>query len=258
MKSNAQNEVDFLEQITSGNSIIQTLQLLAERYPKSVTFSTSFSNEDQVITDFVAKSKAEISLFTLDTGRLFEATYSTWNASVAFFGLPISAYYPDPSSLSNYIEHYGPNGFYRSPELRKECCSIRKTAQLKRALTGNRIWITGLRAEHSALRSELPPFEWDELNNVIKYHPLLSWTTDQVSDHVKHNNLPFNPLSEKGFVSLGCEPCTRAISQGEDFRAGRWWWEDSEKKECGLHLQNTPEPEDKSKFKNESKNKKQP
>ena len=121
---------------------------------------------------------------------------------------------------------------------RKDCCFIRKVEPLKRALAGNAVWITGLRAEHSPSRNDLTVFEWDEVNQVIKYNPLLHWTTQQVKDYINNNDVPYNPLHDRGFVSIGCAPCTRAIRPGEDFRAGRWWWEDSEKKECGLHVHN--------------------
>lgn len=239
MKLNLESKAKILESETSNLDIIQVLQLLVSSYPDSVTFSTSFSNEDQVITDYIAKSMSAISIFTLDTGRLFETTYDVWNKSVDFFKLPIEAYYPDPKAISEYTRTYGPNAFYNSQVLRKQCCTIRKTALLQEALKKKSIWITGLRAEHSIYRSEAQQFEWDEVNQVIKYHPLLYWTTEQVTTYIKRYNLPYNPLTEKGFVSIGCEPCTRAITLGEDFRAGRWWWESSEKKECGLHLRHT-------------------
>jgi phosphoadenosine phosphosulfate reductase len=236
VKLNLKDEVETLQKSTTGLNIIQVFQLIASSYPAAVTFSTSFGNEDQVITDYIAQSNSAISIFTLDTGRLFEATYDVWNKSLDFFKLPIKAYYPDPKAVSEYSGTFGPNAFYNSLALRKKCCTIRKTEQLQEALKNMSIWITGLRAEHSVYRSETQQFEWDETNQVIKYHPLLHWTTEQVSNYIKRYDLPYNTLTDKGFVSIGCEPCTRAIEPGEDFRAGRWWWEPSEKKECGLHL----------------------
>ncbi|MFL5789178.1 MAG: phosphoadenylyl-sulfate reductase [Flavisolibacter sp.] len=225
-----------LQQELSGTSIPDTLHALAKAFPGAVTFSTSFSYEDQVVTDLIAKTGQDISLFTLDTGRLFPETYSTWSRTVDQYGLKIKAFYPQASLLEPFIEENGPNAFYASVENRKQCCNIRKVEPLKRALQNNSVWITGLRAEHSPARKDLTVFEWDETNQVIKYNPLLHWTTEEVISYIKKYAVPFNVLHEKGFVSIGCAPCTRAIKPGEDFRAGRWWWEDSSKKECGLHV----------------------
>jgi phosphoadenosine phosphosulfate reductase len=213
-----------------------TLKELVNLFPNAVTFSSSFSYEDQVITHFIAQNAPEISVFTLDTGRLFPETYSTWNSTRERYGLKIRAYYPNEQSLQNFIEEKGPNSFYESTENRKSCCFIRKVEPLKRALAGNTVWITGLRAEHSPERQNHQIFEWDEANQIIKYNPLLHWTTEDVISYVRKHNVPYNVLHDRGFVSIGCQPCTRAIREGEDFRAGRWWWEDASKKECGLHI----------------------
>lgn len=224
-----------LQQKIHGFSVEESIRLLVTTYPQAVTFSTSFSYEDQVITDIIQTNHIPVSLFTLDTGRLFPETYSTWSRTLEFYKTTIKAYYPEAESLSNYIETNGPNAFYDSPELRKTCCTIRKVIPLQKALAGNQIWITGLRAEHSQARQDLASVEWDETNQIIKYHPLLNWTTEEVQQYIHQKAIPYNPLHEKGFVSIGCAPCTRAIQPGEDFRAGRWWWEDNRKKECGLH-----------------------
>jgi len=210
------------------------LHKLVSQFPHEVCFSTSFSFEDQVITDLV--KDLPIKIFTLDTGRLFEDTYNTWNLTRSKYKVNIKAYYPNPEELEPFIQDNGPDSFYRSVENRKTCCDIRKVHPLKRALNGNKIWITGLRAEHSVARENLAQFEWDESNQIIKFHPLLFWTTEEVKNYIKQNQIPYNILHEKGFVSIGCAPCTRAIQPGEDFRAGRWWWEDASKKECGLHV----------------------
>ncbi len=212
----------------------EILQKLISRFPGKVCFSTSFSFEDQVITDLV--KDLPIKIFTLDTGRLFEETYNTWTLTRSKYKINIKAFYPDPAELEPFIQENGPDSFYRSMENRKTCCDIRKVHPLKRALKDNKIWITGLRAEHSVARENLSQFEWDESNQIIKYHPILFWTTEQVRDYIKKNQIPYNILHDKGFVSIGCAPCTRAIQPGEDFRAGRWWWEDASKKECGLHV----------------------
>jgi len=217
-------------------SIDELLSQLSTQFPGKVTFSTSFSYEDQVITHKILSDQLPVSIFTLDTGRLFPETYSVWNTTNEKYTTRIKAYYPDHSLLETFVAEKGPNSFYQSVENRKGCCYIRKVDPLKRALKGNAVWITGLRSEHSSDRHDIPQVEWDETNNVIKYHPLLHWTFEEVKQYISKNKIPYNPLHDKGFVSIGCAPCTRAIRPGEDFRAGRWWWEDSDQKECGLHV----------------------
>ena len=217
-------------------SIEEFLLRLTEIFPGKVTFSTSFSYEDQVITHKILSNKLPITIFTLDTGRLFPETYSVWSATNSKYNTHVKAYYPDHSLIENFVAERGPNAFYESVQNRKDCCYIRKVDPLKRALKNNAVWITGLRSEHSIERHSLQQIEWDEGNQMIKYHPLLNWTFDKVKEYINENNIPYNPLHDKGFVSIGCAPCTRAIRSGEDFRAGRWWWEDSVKKECGLHV----------------------
>jgi phosophoadenylyl-sulfate reductase (thioredoxin)/thioredoxin-dependent adenylylsulfate APS reductase len=212
------------------------IQLLVNQFPGQVTFSTSFSFEDQVIAHEILSHQLPVSIFTLDTGRLFTETYSVWNNTNEKYHTQINAYYPDYKLLEEFVTDKGPNAFYESVENRKQCCFIRKVEPLKRALAGNKVWITGLRAEHSPDRQNLQVVEWDETNQVIKYNPILHWTTEQVKKYIDDNNVPYNILHDRGFVSIGCQPCTRAIRAGEDFRAGRWWWEDASKKECGLHV----------------------
>ena len=225
----------LLHQI-SGLSIDTALAELAGRFPGKVTFSTSFSFEDQVITHHILSAELPISIFTLDTGRLFAETYSVWSATNDKYGARVQAYYPDRGELEAFVDQKGPNAFYASVADRKACCHIRKVEPLKRALHGQAIWVTGLRAEHSPERRDHQVIEWDEGNRLFKYNPLLHWNTDEVRAYIDQHNIPYNPLHDKGFVSIGCAPCTRAIKSGEDFRAGRWWWEDSSKKECGLHV----------------------
>ncbi len=230
---------DYITQITSQQgevNIEEFLFKLIERFPEQVTFSTSFSYEDQVITHKILKNNFPVKIFTLDTGRLFPETYSVWSATNAKYNTHITPYYPDHLLIENFVTERGPNAFYESVQNRKDCCFIRKVEPLKRALKNNAVWITGLRAEHSIDRHDMPQIEWDEGNQIIKYHPLLHWSFDEVKEYVNEHNIPYNPLHDKGFVSIGCAPCTRAIRPGEDFRAGRWWWEESAKKECGLHV----------------------
>ncbi len=239
MAQNLQTQIGQITIDLQGLSISAALKVLATRFPGQVTFSSSFSFEDQLIAHEILSNKLPISIFTLDTGRLFAETYSVWNSTNERYQAQIKAYYPDHSLLQPFIAEKGPNSFYESVDNRKRCCYIRKVEPLKRALAGNAIWVTGLRAEHSPDRHDLQQVEWDESNGVIKFHPLLYWTTEEVKTEIRLHNIPYNPLHDKGFVSIGCAPCTRAIKPGEDFRAGRWWWEDSNKKECGLHVHET-------------------
>ena len=224
----------LLDENNRGRSNGETISRLTDLFPNEVCFSTSFSMEDQLITDILKDSN--VNIFTLDTGRLFEDTYNTWNLTRSKYKVAIKAYYPDQNELEPFIHEKGPDSFYTSVDNRKACCNIRKVQPLKRALKGNKVWITGLRAEHSPDRKDLQQLEWDESNQIIKFHPLLFWSTEDVKNYIKEKNIPYNILHDKGFVSIGCAPCTRAIQPGEDFRAGRWWWEDANKKECGLHV----------------------
>ena len=230
------SKVSKLADKANALSVDEMLKYLAAEFKGEVTFSSSFSYEDQLITDKIFKNNLPISIFTLDTGRMFSETYSVWNATNEKYNTHIKPYYPNHSSIEEFVAEKGPNSFYESVENRKHCCYIRKVEPLKRALKKNSIWITGLRAEHSIDRHDIPQVEWDETNDVIKFHPILHWSTDEVIEYIKVNKVPYNPLHDKGFVSIGCAPCTRAIKPGEDFRAGRWWWEDATKKECGLHV----------------------
>ncbi|MCW3088271.1 MAG: phosphoadenylyl-sulfate reductase [Sediminibacterium sp.] len=235
METPSKQSLALLHKQLEGLSTKEALALLAVTYPAAVTFSTSFSFEDQVITHEILDNQLPVSIFTLDTGRMFAETYSVWSSTNTRYQTNIKAYYPNQESLETFILEKGPNSFYESVDNRKSCCGIRKVEPLKRALAGNAVWITGLRAEHSAVRHNLQQLEWDEGNQLLKYHPLLHWTTEQTRAYIDEYNIPYNPLHDRGFVSIGCAPCTRAIRQGEEFRAGRWWWEDNSKKECGLH-----------------------
>lgn len=230
-----QDTVSLLSNQVENLEIIDVLKKLVLDFPGGVTFSSSFSYEDQVITHEILSNDLPISIFTLDTGRLFAETYSVWSSTNERYQAHIEAYFPNDQHLQEFVATKGPNSFYESVDNRKTCCYIRKVEPLKRALAGKSVWVTGLRAEHSAARHDLQTIEWDEANKVIKYHPILHWTTEEVKQYINKYNVPYNVLHDKGFVSIGCAPCTRAIKPGEDFRAGRWWWEDSSKKECGLH-----------------------
>ncbi|MFA6059842.1 MAG: phosphoadenylyl-sulfate reductase [Taibaiella sp.] len=227
------NEYARLRDLVLQQPVDKMLSELSSRFPGAVTFSTSFSYEDQVITNLI--DGHSITIFTLDTGRLFKSSYSTWQATNERFGLKIKAYYPDWQSLESFLSENGPDSFYQSIAQRKQCCFLRKVAPLKRALQHQSVWIAGLRAEHSSDRKKMEQLEWDKDNRIIKYHPLLHWTEEEVKQYVHRHQLPYNILHDQGYASIGCEPCTRPIKPGEDFRAGRWWWEQSDNKECGLH-----------------------
>lgn len=219
-----------VDKLSSGEG----LALIASLFPGKVVFSTSLGQEDQVITQLIALQNLPVQIFSLDTGRLFPETLELLARTESKYKTRIKVYYPETSSVEELVAEIGINGFYNSVENRKSCCFVRKVESLKRALAGNEVWITGLRAEQSANRSAMKRIEWDEANQIIKYNPLLDWTFDQMISYINEHRIPYNPLHDKGFVSIGCAPCTRAILPGEDARAGRWWWEDS-KKECGLH-----------------------
>lgn len=219
---------------TKNLSIEEILIFLADQFQNKVVFSTSFGQEDQVVTALIAEQNLPITIFTLDTGRLFQETYDVFHKTLKKYKIDIETYFPEATAVEELVNKKGPNSFYESAENRKECCFIRKVAPLTKALKGNSVWITGLRAEQSENRNGLDLFEYDDKFEIIKFNPLLKWTLNEVENYLENNNVPQNELHKKGFVSIGCAPCTRAISVGEDIRAGRWWWESSHK-ECGLH-----------------------
>lgn len=212
------------------------IKLALEQFGPRVTFATSLGEEDQVITDMIAKTAPGISVFTLDTGRLFAETYDLMAKNQKKYAqLNFKIYYPDTKTVEEMVRTKGINLFYESVENRKLCCHVRKVEPLQRALSTMDAWMVGLRREQAVTRAALEPVEWDEANKKIKFNPLYNWSLDQVRDYIKTNNVDINPLHAQGFVSIGCAPCTRAIKPGEDIRAGRWWWEQPEQKECGLH-----------------------
>lgn len=219
----------------SGLRAEDALIKLVDVYGHGLIFSTSFGWEDQVITHMIFENDLPIKVFTLDTGRMFSETYYVWGRTLDRYGKEISAYYPNADAVQAMVSQKGPSSFYESVENRKECCGIRKVEPLNRALSGQQCWITGIRAEQSSNRQDMEDVEWDAAHQLVKYHPLFSWSLQEVKDYVKQYHIPYNPLHDKGFPSIGCQPCTRAVAAGEDFRAGRWWWEDQSKKECGLH-----------------------
>ncbi len=212
----------------------EALSLIGKQFGLQAKFSTSFGVEDQANTHMIASQKAGIEIFTLDTGRLFQETYDVFALTKQQYNISIVSYFPQQSKVEELLQQKGPNSFYESVENRKECCYIRKVEPLQRALKGAKVWITGLRASQSSNRNTMEMIEWDEQYQLIKFNPLLNWTDEDVNSYVDKNKVPVNILHKKGYLSIGCAPCTRAIVAGEDARAGRWWWESSSK-ECGLH-----------------------
>jgi len=229
-----------IEKIESA-PLAEALGMIAGYFPGKVVFSSSLGQEDQVITDAIFRKGLPIRIFTLDTGRLFGESYELLERTVARYKKNIEVYFPDAFEVEQFVNAKGVNSFYESVENRKECCNIRKVRPLNRALQGAAVWITGLRAEQSEGRKQMPIIEWMEDKQLYKFNPLLHWTYGQVLDYIKEFYVPYNPLHDKGYISIGCAPCTRAIEPGEDPRAGRWWWETSQK-ECGLHINPAAEP----------------
>ena len=229
------NSIEKLNQQFASLSLEEAFETLSTLGFKNIAFSTSLGQEDQVLTDVIFKNNHPIKVFTLDTGRLFEQTYDVLDKTQKKYNKSISSFAPDNNELETLLDSKGPYSFYDSIKNRKECCSIRKINPLQKALKGIDLWITGLRASQSNSRSTLSFFSYDDAFELPKFNPLVNWTLEEVENYLEQNNVPQNSLHKKGFVSIGCEPCTRAVKPGEDIRSGRWWWEES-KKECGLHL----------------------
>lgn len=203
--------------------------------PQDVVLASSLSIEDQVLTHRFVQANQQARVFFLDTGRHYEQTYKTLKESREFFGIKYEVYAPPTQELEAFLNENGPNSFYDSVELRKKCCHIRKVIPLQRVLSTAKLWITGVRREHSANRQEVDLLEWDAVNGLYKFNPLVLWKLEDVEAYIKQYQLPINPLHHEGFPSIGCAPCTRKVLPGEDPRRGRWWWEDTSHNECGLH-----------------------
>ena len=208
----------------------------AVREHAPASFSSSFGVEDMVLLDLIAKDGLPVEVFTLDTGRLHPETLDLVERARDHYGVAIRVLYPEAAALEGFVTAQGPNAFYRSVELRKQCCAIRKVEPLKRALQGRKLWITGLRRSQAVTREALPVLSFDDGYGLWKLSPLADWSADEVWGYVRAHGVPVNALHAKGFPSIGCAPCTRAIQPHEHERAGRWWWEQPEQKECGLHL----------------------
>ena len=206
-----------------------------------VTFANSLGAEDMVLTDLIAKNfmdknGPDIAMFSLDTGRLPQETYDLMQAVRERYSVPLQIYFPDSAQVENFVAQNGVNGFYDSVENRKECCRIRKVQPLKRALAGKKAWITGMRRDQAVTRGGLTVSSFDADHGLQKFNPLLDWTNAEVWEYIKQNDVPYNKLHDRFYPSIGCAPCTRSVTPGEDIRSGRWWWENPENKECGLHV----------------------
>ena len=228
--------VDVLAPRLTPLDLDHRLKLVREFIPGRIVFTTSFGVEDQFITHSIFTQGLDIDVVTIDTGRLFPQTYTLWEQTEARYARRIAAVYPQAEPLQAFVAEQGVNGFYKSVENRKSCCHIRKVEPLGRLLAGASGWITGLRADQSSERSDAAIVEFDAGRKVLKVNPLIDYTRDGIVAATQEFSIPVNELHAEGYVSIGCAPCTRAISPGEPERAGRWWWEEDDKKECGLHV----------------------
>lgn len=222
----------------SGQSAFEVLSYFIKEFDGKLAFGSSLGAEDQVITDMIGKIDKGTKIFTLDTGRVFPETYDTVQESNEKYDINIEVYFPNSEKVERMVNQKGINLFYQSVENRRLCCQVRKIEPLQRAMTDVDVWVTGIRKEQSVTRLLTEVVELDAGTGKLKVNPLVDWTEQDVWDYIKENEVPYNKLHDRGFPSIGCQPCTRAIKEGEDVRAGRWWWETPEQKECGLHKRN--------------------
>jgi len=214
---------------------VALLQSARSAFPDLV-FANSLGAEDMVLTDLICSRQLGIVMFSLDTGRLPPETYSLMAAVEARYGIHLNLFFPEATAVESYVREHGINAFYRSVELRKACCGLRKVEPLRRALSGRGAWVTGLRAAQSTTRTTLALREYDPTFGLEKFNPLAEWSEAEVWAYIRIHEVPYNALHDQFYPSIGCAPCTRAVAIGEDIRAGRWWWEDAALKECGLHI----------------------
>ena len=233
----SKDEVEKLAEKFENKEPQEILKWALDTFHPRLALSSSFSTEDVALIDMISKINPKFRVFTLDTGRLNQETYNSVDRVRIKYNVQIEVYYPNTAFIEKMVREHGMNLFYESTAHRRLCCNVRKVEPLMRALSGLDAWITGLRKEQSVTRTEVKKIEIDEAHgNIIKINPLADWSNEQVWGYVKKNNVPYNPLYDKGYTSIGCEPCTRPIKPGEDVRAGRWWWESPDEKECGLHV----------------------
>lgn len=230
--------VELLQKIAHDHSAFQLLQLIVDRFHTKVSLASSMSAEDQVITDMLYRIGSPVNIFTLDTGRLPEETHETIAATNKKYDIHIEILFPDRQELQELVNNNGPNLFYDSVQARRQCCHVRKVLPLQRKLATLDAWITGIRRGQAVTRQTTERIEYDQANDILKINPLAHWTDDQVWEYIRKHNVPYNRLHDQGYPSIGCHPCTRAVNADQDIRAGRWWWEEPEHKECGLHVVN--------------------
>ncbi|KAA6334120.1 Thioredoxin-dependent 5'-adenylylsulfate reductase [termite gut metagenome] len=228
-------DIEQLNRQFSGNLPQKLLTFFLNEYKNRIALASSLGPEDQVLTDMIVKIDRSATIFTIDTGRLFPETYSLIDKTNLKYNIKVDVYSPKHEPVEAYVKQNGINGFYESIDKRKQCCRVRKIEPLLRALSTLDVWICGLRREQSVTRTGVQAVEWDEANRLIKVNPLVHWSEQNVWEYIKANHVPYNVLHKENFPSIGCQPCTRAVAEGEDIRAGRWWWENPEHKECGLH-----------------------
>ena len=227
--------IEELKKEWAGLAPEELIKRALEVFGPRVALSSSLGPEDQVLTDMLVRHNKNARIFTLDTGRLFPETYSLIDTTRMHYGVQIDVFFPRHEGVQEMTTAHGVNLFYESIERRKMCCRTRKLEPLARAFTGLDAWICGLRREQSVTRTAAEAVEWDEANNIIKINPLIDWSEAQVWEYIRARNVPYNPLHDRGYPSIGCQPCTRAVEPGADPRSGRWWWESPEHRECGLH-----------------------
>jgi phosphoadenosine phosphosulfate reductase len=224
------------------DTLLARLRQIAAEFA-NIAFASSLGAEDMVVTDAILTADLPITIFTLDTGRLPRETLDLLGRIRRRYSLEIEIYRPDADDIARYVSAHGPNAFYESVDLRKSCCHMRKVKPLARALAGRGAWVTGLRRAQSVTRAELPLREFDAVHGLVKFNPLAEWTEEQVWAYLRDRGVPYNALHDRGYPSIGCDPCTRAIRPGEDVRAGRWWWESRDSRECGIHVSPLATPE---------------
>lgn len=228
-------KVSSWQSTLEGKSAEEILRWAVDTFGMRAGYSTSLALESQVLTHIITENRLPITIFTLDTGRLFPETIDLLEQTEKKYGIRIQVYFPSDDDVESMVNKHGINLFYESVELRKECCYVRKVKPLKRALAGLDAWMTGLRREQSPTREDIQVVEWEEKYQLVKINPLADWTLDRIREFLKANDVPYNPLHDQGYTSIGCACCTRQVQEGDDIRAGRWWWEDPDEKECGLH-----------------------
>jgi phosphoadenosine phosphosulfate reductase len=226
---------DLKQAVTAKRAQVVALLETASKEFSAITFANSYGAEDMVLTDIIAKEKLAVEIFSLDTGRLPAETYTLMGEVEKTYDTKPVVFFPKHETVETYVRTQGINAFYESIELRKACCHMRKVEPLQRALAGKQAWVTGMRAEQAATRASLPVREYDQGNKLEKFNPLSDWTEQEVWAYIRMFEVPYNKLHDQFYPSIGCAPCTRAVAIGEDVRAGRWWWEDPNSKECGLH-----------------------